>query len=230
MNFKAVTMYALVMTLVATSISMPANGASSHGRRHGNPQTPAPTVPTFPREPFPGFPDDPSNPGIPTGPTIPPPGKPNPKGGPEVPFPLNITLPFPWGNIEGMWKVVSDGLEILFSFSVQTDTNGHQYLRVLQIDSATGTLVAEGVGIGVENDKLVRAAMTAKATKANYMLFIGSYKNTNSYVVGGQALRSITVVTVRPFSALMGDHDVQVIVSKVTNAPLAPDSCPMTAY
>lgn len=183
------------------------------------PFPPAPTLPTpGPNQPtFPGLPGQP----IPSLPSLPPPGKGNPKGGPEVPFPLATTLPFPWGNIEGIWKIVTnEGTQISFSFTVQTDLDGHQYLSVAQIDTSTGQLVAEGVGISVETDKLVRAAMKAK-NGAAYMLFIGSYKNTNQYVVGGQASKSVTVLTVRPFTDLTGDKDVQVIVQKVSDAPLA---------
>ena len=170
-----------------------------------------------PQFPIPKFPTLPKDPAFPTIPKIPPPGKGNPKGGPEVPFPLSITLPFPWGAIEGIWKVVSDENETLFSFSVQTDVDGRQYLQVLQI-SRTGVVLAEGVGVGVEKDKLVRAAMTSKVDKVNYMLFIGSYRNTGEHA--SVLMKSLTVLTVRPFTSLMGADDVQLMVEKVSNEPI----------
>ena len=200
--------------LLAFAVNAVAYDQGAVSRRHsgGDPQIPQPKFPTIPRDPsIPGFPTDPTIPGIPA------PGMPNPKGEPGVPFPMSITLPFPWGNIEGLWKVDANGADVMFSFSVQTDTNGRQYLHVVQLDDRSGAIVAEGTGVSVENDKLVRAAMTSKIDKSNYMLFIGSYKNTGAYDLG--TVKSVTVLTVRPFSALMGDKDVQVVVEKVSNTP-----------
>ncbi len=175
----------------------------------------APKQPTFPG--FPGFPPskpDPTQP--PTVPTLPP----RPDGGPEVPFPLDAILPFPWASIEGVWRVELNAVHLIFSFKVEKDLKGKQYLRVLQIDHTTNQLLAEGVGIGIENDKLVRAAMTSKVDNSgSYMLFIGSYKNTAHFVVAGQLTSTVTVLTVRSFSDLIGDKDVQVVVTKVSNTP-----------
>ena len=133
---------------------------------------------------------------------------------------MDATLPFPWGNIEGIWKVEIDAVHMLFSFKVETDLNGKQYLHVLQIDHSTGTLLAEGVGLGIENDTLVRAAMTSKVdSTGSYMLFIGSYKNVSQLSIRGQTAKTMTVLTVRSFSDLLGDKDVQVVVTKVSNTP-----------
>lgn len=203
--------------VVGLMIALAANQADAH--RRNAPPAPAPTFPTFPGIPnVPGFPTLPPN--------LPPPGKFDPRGGPEVPFPMSITLPFPWGNIEGMWKVVTnDGTQILFSFSVETDKDGKQYLRVLQIDANTQAVLAEGVGIAIENDKLVRAAMQSKVSHSSYMLFVGSYKNQGQQALGGIVSKAITVLTVRPFTDLMGGQDVQVVVQKVSNAPYAIRQC-----
>jgi hypothetical protein len=216
MKLKAV----VVGVLLAFAVNAVAIQAQDHGsmvrRRKPTPQNPGPKFPDLPTKP--GFPGMPSDPTYPTIPTIPPPGKANPKGGPEVPFPLSITLPFPWGAIEGLWKVVSSEETTLFSFSVETDRDGRQFLRVLQLNATTGVVVAEGVGVSVEKDKLVRAAMTSKTNKVNYMLFIGSYKNTGEHA--SVLMKTLTVLTVRPFTSLMGDDDVQVMVEKVSNSPI----------
>jgi hypothetical protein len=196
MKLKAIVVGVLVAFAV-NAVARPQNG---------------PTERKFPT--LPGFPGSPSFPKVPK---IPPPGKTNPKGEPGVPFPLSITLPFPWAAIEGLWKVTSSDKTMLFSFSVQTDVDGRQYLHVLQINGA-GEVVAEGVGVSVEKDKLVRAAMTSKTDNVNYMLFIGSYKNTGAHAAA--VLKSVTVLTVRPFSSLTGAKDVQVMVEKVSNAPI----------
>lgn len=218
MKFKLVTVVAIV------AVSMVALGSYQSGVTSADKRRPAPVVPKQPTFPsFPGFrPTTPVNPTIPTIPL------PRPDGGPEVPFPLDATLPFPWGNIEGIWSVALDDCYSLFSFKVETDFKGKQYLHVLQIDHSTGTLLAEGVGLSVENDKLVRAAMTSKVNgEGSYMLFIGSYKNTSQVSIRGQTTKTITVLTVRPFSDLLGDKDVRVVVTKVSNTPyLAQKSLP----
>jgi hypothetical protein len=201
--------------VLAFTVNAVAFNQGSVSRRHTrDPQLPLPK--------FPGLPKDPTYPTIPK---IPAPGLPNPKGEPGVPFPMSITLPFPWAYIEGLWRVDANGANVIFSFSVQTDTNGRQYLHVVQINENSGAIVAVGTGISVENDKLVRAAMTSKIDNSNYMLFIGSYKNTGEYDLG--PAKSVTVLTVRPFTSLMGDHDVQVVVEKVSNTPYGSSSlCP----
>ncbi len=217
MKLKAIVVGVLLAFAVNAVAGLP--NEQTGRRRKAAPQNPVPKFPDLPKKPFPG-PGMPTDPNYPTIPKIPAPGKGNPKGGPEVPFPLSITLPFPWDAIEGIWKVVTDDHETLFSFSVQTDRDGKQYLHVLQMNATTGVVVAEGVGVGVEKDKLVRAAMTSKTNKVNYMLFIGSYKNTGAHA--SALMKAITVLTVRPFTALMGDKDVQVMVEKISNSPVDP--------
>lgn len=194
--------------------------------RHPTPKLPPnnPVLPGLPGNPLPGWPTDPN---FPEFPKLPPPGG-NPVGEPGVPFPMNITLPFPWGNIEGLWKVAIDKVDVVFSFKLQTDHDGHEYLEVLQINSANGTILAEGVGISIESDKLVRAAMKSIGTNSNYMLFIGSYKITQGAQATGRTAQSkpaVTVLTVRPFTDLMGSNDIQVIVSKISNAPFQKKQC-----
>ena len=214
MKLKAVVLGVLLAfamnATAAQSQDVPVRG------RKPFPQNPVPKFPNLPKRP--GFPGMPSDPKFPSVPKIPAPGKGNPRGGPEVPFPLSITLPFPWGAIEGLWKVVTDDQVTLFSFSVETDHDGRQYLHVLQLNATTGVVVAEGVGVSVERDKLVRAAMTSKTDKVNYMLFIGSYRNTGEHA--SVLMKSLTVLTVRPFTSLMGADDVQLMVEKVSNEPI----------
>ena len=212
MIFKTIAVALLFASLATGAVNAHASDLDpvSRSRRGGTPQIPVPRFPGLPGvDPLPGLPG-----GAPWDPQIPAPGKHDPKGGPEVPFPLSITLPFPWGAIEGTWRVITDKADLYFSFEIQTDTNNKQYLRVTQFDEEG--VVAQGIGISVESDKLVRAAMMSKLTKANYMLFVGSYKNQGAHAMGTD--KSLTVLTVRPFTSLSGGDDLQVVVQKISNS------------
>lgn len=146
-------------------------------------------------------------------PGIPAPGIPDGRHEPGVPFPMSSSLPFPWDKIEGVWTAKGNGVDLIFNFKVQTDNEGSQFLSVEQIDAKTGELVAQGVGLSVENDKLVRAAMSGSFGGA-YMLFIGSYRDPNQ-LVPSRSPKSVTVLTVRSFSNIMGDEDEQFTVTKL---------------
>jgi hypothetical protein len=178
-----------------------------------------PVTPPPVRPPRPGQRPGPIIP-IPDFPDIPSPG--DDKQGPEVPFPMSTTLPFPWDKIEGIWNAKGQGIDLFFSFRVQTDRDGRQFLAVEQLDAKTGELVAQGVGLSVENDKLVRAAMSGSFGGA-YMLFIGSYKDPKS-LAPNRIPRSVTVLTVRSFSNMVGQDDQQFTVSKVSNLPYSAEN------
>ncbi|MES2963045.1 MAG: hypothetical protein V4760_04080 [Bdellovibrionota bacterium] len=139
--------------------------------------------------------------------------------GPEVPFPLSASLPFPWSKIEGMWEARVNGRATLFSFHVKTDYDGNDLLEVLQLDGSTGVVVADGLGLAVTDDNLVRAAMYGVFTGDSYMLFIGSYRNSK---VSSGSKKTVTVLTLRAFGEMTGDSDQQIVVKKLSNVPYKP--------
>jgi hypothetical protein len=130
-------------------------------------------------------------------------------GGPEVPFPLDAQLPFPWGTIAGTWEARGPGIDALFSFEVQADRNGRKILRVLHLEPATGKILAEGIGIGLDERNIVRAAMRGGC--GAYMLYIGAFKNPKA-----TQPKTVTVLTIRSFSGVE-ERDIQVIVRRVSN-------------
>lgn len=214
----------LVSGLLIVTVAASVASADQTKSRRKKKQPAIPEWPSIPPKGDPSKPDfPPFPPSKPDWPGIPMPGdKPNPKGGPEVPFPLSTTLPFPWGFIEGVWRVEVANTQLLFSFTLENDNESHQYLRVIQIDHASGDLLAEGVGLRIEGDKLVRVAMMSKVDNSgSYMLFIGSYKNDSKASAPRvqDVAKSLTVLTVRSFADLMGTKDVQVIVTKISNTP-----------
>lgn len=218
----ASTVLALVAMLSAAAYSQEAKAVDVRQKRAPKPKpSPSPII-VPPVKPPPVNPPRPGRPGpivpIPDFPDIPAPGGVDGARGPEVPFPMNTTLPFPWDKIEGIWNAKGNGVDLIFCFEVQTDRDGRQVLTVEQLDAKTGERVAQGVGLSVENDKLVRAAMTGSFGGA-YMLFIGSYKDPN--FAPGRIPKSVTVLTVRSFSKMMGDEDEQFTVSKLANLPFS---------
>ena len=136
--------------------------------------------------------------------------------GPEVPFPLDATIPFPWNKIEGVWQASTPQGKLYFSFDVETDYNGRQLLHVTQLQGETSFVVSEGVGVSVPNDNLVRAAMAGHLV-GNYMLYIGAYKNPKPAL--GMP-KVVTVLTLRPFGAADAQNDIHYVVTKVSSHPI----------
>lgn len=185
---------------------------------------PCPTPSPTPGLPVPiatpvATPIQPEIPTIPTLPDIPTPSVPGDQDGPEVPFPMSASLPFPWDKIEGLWNAKGEAVDLFFSFEVQIDRDGRQILNVTQLN-ANGVIVAQGVGLAIENDKLVRAAMTMTDKSGSYMLFIGSYQDPKTAEAprARTPRKTVTVLTVRSFAEADGS-DIQFTVSKVSKYP-----------
>lgn len=130
---------------------------------------------------------------------------------PDVPFPLEAQLPFPWATIEGMWEAKVDGVSALFSFQIQSDIGNRKVLRVIQLDPATYQFVAEGTGISPDNKKMTAAMKTQVGT---YLLSIRAYKDPKSKIGPKVAM----VLTVRPFTGTEEDEK-HVLIRKIGHNP-----------
>ncbi len=78
-----------------------------------------------------------------------------------VPWPWGLEQPFPWNDIQGMWKIADDaGVPMsYFTFKVVSGKkSGIKQLVVQQMDAATCEVIAKGVGI--ELNDVLRAQMT----------------------------------------------------------------------
>ena len=132
---------------------------------------------------------------------------------PVGPFPLDAILPFPWATIEGIWAVKSpDGKSIYWSFKVVPDCNGKKALQVVSFDRQSYQVTAEGLGLTLPNDKMMRATVNTSATK--YEVFIRQYKQSTP-----KGQRQVTVLTVRPFGS-DGSSDVHMIAQKKSSMSL----------
>lgn len=134
---------------------------------------------------------------------------------PDVPFPLSAMLPFPWGTIEGMWETRDNGMNAIFSFEIRGCDTGQsrKILKVVHIDPYSGQIIAEGIGITVDDTRIVRAAMSG--AQGNYMLMIGAYENKDA----SRGPKKVTVLTIRSFDPLSEDL-TQVVVRKFSNIPM----------
>jgi hypothetical protein len=118
---------------------------------------------------------------------------------PVGPFPLSALVPFPWTTIEGIWTMkIPDGTALYFSFEVATACDGRKVVKVTGFDQKSYRVTAEGVGIGLANDTMVRAVMTSATSQ--YMVFIRQFKLPAPKASTRTTGRISTVVTIRPFS------------------------------
>jgi hypothetical protein len=135
-------------------------------------------------------------------------------GGPEVPFPLSLEIPFPWNAIQGVWSARGDGIDAVFSFEVRNDSPDGKILKVTELDPKTGEVLAEGTGISIPDRKIVRAGM--QGPKGIYMLFLRVYQNPNA--ASGSASATATVLTLSSF-ANDKEQPIQVVISKISDKP-----------
>jgi hypothetical protein len=128
---------------------------------------------------------------------------------PVGPFPLSALVQFPWATIEGIWTMkMPDGTPLYFSFEVATACDGRKAVKVIGFDQKSYRVTAEGLGIGLANDTMVRAVMTSATTQ--FMVFIRQFKLPPLKAAAPSPslpTKISTVVTVRPFN---GDETVDI--------------------
>lgn len=79
-----------------------------------------------------------------------------------TPWPWKYVQPFPWTDIQGLWKVEQDEFVSYFSFKIVVHKRtGLRQLQVKQYDGESCRILATGVGI--ENDRKVLAQMTSRS-------------------------------------------------------------------
>lgn len=93
------------------------------------------------------------------------------------PWPWASTKPFPWNNIEGTWTEKTT--EYTLSFQVIKNSSGDNLIRINQIDSETGAIIARGLG-SENSSRIVVAAMTGGPLK-HFTLTIRSLQNISCW-------------------------------------------------
>jgi hypothetical protein len=133
---------------------------------------------------------------------------------PDVPIPLTDPLPFPWGTIEGIWQAQVAGHQTLFSFEVQSDSGSRKVLKVYEISSDTGEVVAQGTALSAEGSDEVRAGMVGQS--GGYLLFVGLFEDKST--IGGS--KRITVLRTRGFHESSSGSEQNLVIRKVSEAPI----------
>ncbi|MBV2168072.1 MAG: hypothetical protein KUL82_05120 [Bdellovibrio sp.] len=78
-----------------------------------------------------------------------------------VPWPWALAQPFPWSDIQGLWKVEQGDFVSYFALKVvRQKATGLRQLQVKQFDGDTCRVLATGVGI--ERNQKILAQMTSK--------------------------------------------------------------------
>lgn len=78
-----------------------------------------------------------------------------------VPWPWTLAQPFPWTDIQGLWKVEQGDFTSYFALKVvRQKSTGIRQLQVKQFDGDTCKMLSTGVGI--ERNQKVLAQMTSR--------------------------------------------------------------------
>lgn len=78
-------------------------------------------------------------------------------GGGSFPWPWSLAIPFPWKDIQGVWRAEKSGRVFYFGFRRVTTNGIENRLAVKQFDNEECDLMATGVGF--DNGKSVVAQM-----------------------------------------------------------------------
>lgn len=93
-------------------------------------------------------------------------------GGDLTPWPSSIVRPFPWDDVQGLWKVEDDKTGDVWFFALKRlriTPSCERPLQVRQIDGSTCKVVATGVGF--DHNKVVRAQMNSRDGKTYRIAF-----------------------------------------------------------
>lgn len=102
-----------------------------------------------------------------------------------VPWPWALALPFPWSDIQGLWKAEDGDFVSYFAFKVVCqnadcdceDPRSICQLKVKQYDATTCKTLA--MGVGIENTHKVLAQMTSKSGLI-YRVHLTAFSETDS--------------------------------------------------
>lgn len=126
-----------------------------------------------------------------------------------VPWPWALALPFPWGDIQGIWRAEDGDFVSYFAFKVVKErTTGIKQLQVKQYDADYCKVIAKGVGI--ERNGKVFAQMTSRGGIV-YRVQLTSFDEKDAPIpplTSGVTSRSVMVLS-------MGTIEVQGIESMV---------------
>ncbi|WP_413585676.1 hypothetical protein [Bdellovibrio sp. HCB274] len=135
-----------------------------------------------------------------------------------IPWPWSAAQPFPWDDIQGLWRVEQDDYVSYFAFKVVKEkTSGGRQLMVRQIDGETRRVLAEGVGF--EREKIILAQMTS-CGGSTYRLKLTSFNLENSPQppgLGNLYKNSVMVLSLGSLEARTTSEMIHLQLSKVSS-------------
>lgn len=98
-------------------------------------------------------------------------------GGGSHPWPWGLEVPFPWDDVQGIWKVENKGKVYYFGFRRVQDTR----LFVTQFDASRCMTLGSGPGlVRNKSQKYLVAQITMKATGESYRMAIYAFDEIDS--------------------------------------------------
>ncbi|MGZ3770854.1 MAG: hypothetical protein ACXVCP_14890 [Bdellovibrio sp.] len=144
---------------------------------------------------------------------------------PWVPWPWALALPFPWDDIQGLWKAEDGDFVSYFAFKVVCDKPeckcepGKDFcqLKVRQYDSTTCRLLADGAGI--ESTHKVLAQMTSMVTGMIYRVDLTSFSEKDSPLPPLKSdvpIHGVMVISIGEFNVSSPDEMVHMQIRKIS--------------
>lgn len=141
-----------------------------------------------------------------------------------VPWPLNLQIPFPWSDVQGIWRAEDVNGVSFYNITKNKDLKtGVQVLSIKQFEAGSCKIIAEGKGI--ERQKLVTAQMYDFNLKYSYKLTLGAFMAKDIFckknVVCDQEIANsdeFMIILSKPsFKSKANARNKGVVLEKVTN-------------
>lgn len=123
-----------------------------------------------------------------------------PKNDDIWPWPWGTECPFPWNDIEGLWRIKDKPDAGYFRFALTKTSHSEGFLVKVEHLDANGDVTAVGSGFTSYSQKIVRAAMHSKipGRTTSYWVIVRAYEMDKNVGCAGSVQ---TVVTLRPIKS-----------------------------
>lgn len=88
-----------------------------------------------------------------------------------VPIPWGLAQPFPWTDVQGLWKVEQDNYTTYFSLKVIKQKQSVNHLEIKQYDGETCRILTRGVGIERGNRVLAQMSARGETYRVQFTVF-----------------------------------------------------------
>lgn len=134
-----------------------------------------------------------------------------------VPWPWTLAQPFPWTDIQGLWKVEQGDFTSYFSLKVvRQKLTGIRQLQVKQFDGDTCKMLATGVGL--ERNQKVLAQMTSRAG-TTYRVQLTAFSEKDSPLPplkGNVPTTGVMVLSMGALDNIANDNMVHMQIMKIS--------------